>query len=363
MELNENQVQNPLCKAHMTQTDIKEFTRDHLASWLQEHDIRSFRAGQIFKWIYLRNADNFEEMTDLGKEMRELLSGHFTNNRLEKVKVEISGDGTRKYLFQLEDKKFIESVLICEKNRFTLCISTQVGCAQGCEFCLTAKRGLERNLTAGEIIAQIRDVQKDLCGCEYPSNLVFMGMGEPLANYDNVIRAMQIITDTDYGLKFSTRRVTLSTVGLVPKIPQFGKDTKVNLAISLNATDNETRSMLMPINRAFPIERLLEACREYPLAPRRKITFEYILIRGINDSLENASRLAKLLRPIPSKINLIPFNEHEGSEFKRPEDSVVLRFQENLHNDGYSAIVRHSKGQDISAACGQLGAKHMAENG
>lgn len=341
----------------MIKKDIKELNRNQLSDWLKIHHIRSFRSGQIFKWIYLRNADSFEMMSDLGKDLRKYLSDHFSIKRLEKVNTEISKDGSQKYLFRLEDGKFIESVLIQEKNHYTICISTQVGCAQGCRFCLTAKGGFERNLTTGEIISQIRDIRKDVCINEHPTNLVFMGMGEPLANYENVINAIHIITDTDYGLKFSTRRVTLSTSGLVPKLSDLGKDTKINLAVSLNATNNKTRNMIMPINRKYPIEELLQACQKYPLPPRRKITFEYILIKNINDSSEDADRLAKILRPIKAKINLIPFNEHEGSDFKHPDDADILRFQKKLNSYGYSAIIRYSKGQDISAACGQLGAK------
>jgi 23S rRNA (adenine2503-C2)-methyltransferase len=339
----------------MKTNDIKELTRDQLILWLEERKIRSFRAVQIFRWIYLRNADSFEMMTDLGKEIRDLLLNNFTINRLDITKKQESNDGTKKYLFKLEDGKFVESVLIREKSHFTLCISSQVGCAQGCSFCLTAKGGFSRNLTTGEIISQIRDIQKDMNESDNLSNLVLMGMGEPLANYDNLVNALNIITDTDFGLKFSTRRVTLSTAGLVPKFADLGKDTNVNLAVSLNATDNKTRNMLMPINRKYPIEELLEACRLYPLKPRCKITFEYILIKGINDSPEDAKRLAKLLKPIKAKINLIPFNEHSKSDLTSPDSSVVLRFQKDLNKYGYSAIIRYSKGQDISAACGQLG--------
>ncbi len=338
--------------------DIKDYSVDQLILWLQDHGIKPYRAAQILKWTYLHQADTFEIMTDISKKIRPLLSTHFSIKRLEKVDVEISGDGSRKYLFRLEDGKHSEAVLIPEKNRHTLCISTQVGCAQGCRFCLTAKGGFVRDLTMGEIIAQIRDIQNDLQNNPIDSkpliNIVLMGMGEPLANYNNVIKAIDIITNSDFGLKFSNRRVTLSTAGLVPKLSDLGRDTKINLAISLNATDNRTRSMLMPVNRRYPIEQLLDACKNYPLAPRRKITFEYILIKGINDSVEDANRLVKLLRPIKSKINLIPFNEHNGSDFKRPEESVIHQFQEILHQNNYTAIIRHSKGQDISAACGQL---------
>lgn len=342
----------------MDKNDIKELTRDDLVLWLEQNGIRPFHAGQIFKWIYLRNVNGFEEMTDLSKSLRKLLSANFSIHRLRRAADELSADGSKKYLFKLVDGHHIESVLIQEKNHYTMCISTQVGCAQGCRFCMTASGGFKRNLTTGEIIAQIRDIQADLSYMERPSNVVLMGMGEPLANYENVINALKIMTDTDFGLKFSSRRVTLSTVGIVPRFQDLGRDTPINIAVSLNATDNETRSMLMPINRKYPIEVLLEACRNYPLAPRRKITFEYILIKGINDTTKDAKRLATLLRPLKAKINLIPFNEHENSDFKCPDDDKILEFQNLLHNYGYSAIIRYSKGRDISAACGQLGARN-----
>jgi 23S rRNA (adenine2503-C2)-methyltransferase len=227
----------------------------------------------------------------------------------------------------------------------------------GCRFCLTAAGGFVRHLTAGEIVSQVRDIKKYI-GSQPLSNIVLMGMGEPLANYENVVQAIHILTDRDFGLEFSTRRVTLSTAGLVPELERLGEDVKVNLAVSLNATDNDTRSRLMPINRKYPMEMLLEACRQYPLPPRKRITFEYILIRDVNDSPEDARRLTKLLRPIRAKINLIPFNEHTESPFRRPDEKTVLAFQEILVQQHYTAIIRNSKGQDISAACGQLRATH-----
>jgi 23S rRNA (adenine2503-C2)-methyltransferase len=336
-------------------TDIKELTKDQLVLWLQSKGLESYRAAQILKWIYLRQTDTFDTMTDVGKEIRKLLSRNFYIARLEKAQIETSQDGSKKYLFKLSDGKHIESVLIPERNHYTLCISTQVGCAQGCRFCLTARGGWVRNLTRAEIVAQVRDVSNCLDGPKRLTNIVFMGMGEPLANYHNVVSAIHTITDNKYGLGFSSRRVTLSTAGLVPKLSDLARDTSVNLAISLNAADNETRNLLMPINRKYPLEKLLDACAGYPLLPRRRITFEYILIKGINDSIKDAKRLVKLLRPIRAKINLIPFNEYEGSEFNRPEESAILNFKEILNKNNYTAIIRYSKGQDISAACGQLG--------
>jgi len=338
-------------------TDIKELTGEQLASWLEDRDIENYRAGQILKWIYNREADTFDIMTNLGKEIRKLLSLNFTINRLDIIQIERSQDGSRKYLFRLEDGNHIESVLIPEKDHYTLCISSQVGCAQGCRFCLTAKGGFVRNLSKSEIVAQVRDILKDQISSKRITNIVFMGMGEPLANLQNVIKAIHTITEADFGLGFSSRRFTVSTAGLVSKLSALGNETRVNLAVSLNATDNKTRDFLMPVNKKYPIEELLDACRRYNLRPGSKITFEYILIKGINDSAENANQLAELLKEIRSKINLIPFNEHEGSDFKRPEESVISNFREILVKKGCTTMVRRSKGEDISAACGQLSAK------
>ena len=339
---------------------ILDFSREQLSVWLSDRGEAAYRADQIFKWIYLRQADNFEVMTDLGKDFREQLSQIFTIDRLKVNQVETSRDGTRKYLFELADKNLIESVLIPEKDHYTLCISSQVGCVQDCQFCLTAKGGFARNLTAGEIIAQIRDIRHVLPEPKSLTNIVFMGMGEPLANYKNLVNAINVITDNHTGLRFAHRRVTVSTAGLVPKLAALGRDTRVNLAVSLNATDNRTRSLIMPINRKYPIEKLLEACRMYPLPPGRKITFEYILINEVNDSRQDAVRLAKLLRPIRAKINLIPFNPHPGSQYKRSEDQEIKDFQDFLIGNNYTVMIRQSKGQDISAACGQLRAGGMA---
>lgn len=347
--------------ADKNKTDIKELSPEQLASWLKENEIEPYRSAQILKWIYLKQADSFDIMTDLSKEVRKLLSLTFSLKRLEKVTVKKSQDGSKKYLFRLQDGNHIESVLIPEKDHYTLCISSQVGCAQGCSFCLTAKEGFTRNLSKDEIVSQVRDIKKDYAGPKPMTNIVFMGMGEPLANYKNVIGAVNTILNKSFGLGFSSRKVTISTAGLVQKLLELGHETTANLAVSLNATENETRSMLMPINKKYPIEKLLDACRQYHLKPRKRITFEYILLKGINDSTKDANRLVKLLRPVKAKINLIPFNEYEGSIFKRPEESVVNRFLEILHRYGYTATIRLSKGQDICAACGQLRAKIGAD--
>ncbi|MBU1169810.1 MAG: 23S rRNA (adenine(2503)-C(2))-methyltransferase RlmN [Proteobacteria bacterium] len=350
----------------MEKKDIKEISQKKLADWLQENGEKPYRAGQVFKWLYLRQTDSFDEMTDLSKNTREILKNNFSIHRLEKSNTEISSDGTIKYLFRLEDGEYTECVLIPGKNRYTLCISSQVGCAQGCRFCLTARGGFKRNLTSGEIVSQIRDILHDIPKKEGEpdtaksfQNIVFMGMGEPLANFSNVSDALEIIMDSDYGLKFSSRKITLSTCGLVERFNDLGDRFGVNLAVSLNATDNETRTSLMPVNRIYPIEKLIDACARFPMTKREKITFEYILIKGINDSEKNALDLAKLLAPVKAKINLIPFNEFEGCEFKTPDEETILNFLSILHDKGYTAIVRKSMGKDISAACGQLRANQI----
>jgi 23S rRNA (adenine2503-C2)-methyltransferase len=343
-------------------TDIKELSISQLEAWLSDRGFQPYRAAQIQKWIYLRQMDDFSQMSDIGKPLRTLLSEHFTIERLNPEKVDVSSDGSRKYLFVLPDGNRIETVWMPEKDHSTICISSQVGCAQGCRFCLTGKRGLVRNLTAGEIIAQVRDVQTLVEKPEKLTNIVLMGMGEPLANYDAVVQAIRVLTDAAHGMGFSTRKITLSTAGLAPRIPDLGTDVTVNLAVSLNAADNETRSRLMPINRKYSIETLLDACRRYALRPRRRITFEYILMDGINDSLADAAKLVKLLHGIRSKINLIPFNEHPGCEWKRPKSEAVLRFQEYLTSRNLTAMIRISKGQDILAACGQLRAISEADS-
>ena len=338
-------------------TDILELTREQLISWLAERKIEKYRADQIQKWVYLRQADNFESMTDISKDIRTLLSQHFVIGRLEAEQIETSRDGSRKYLFKLKDGRYVESVLIPEREHYTLCVSSQVGCAQDCLFCLTATGGFERNLTRGEIIAQVRDIKNELDDPMRLTNIVFMGMGEPLANYKNLVSAIGVITDTDGGLRLASRRVTVSTAGLVHRLADLGRDTRVNLAVSLNAADNDTRNRLMPINRTYPLEKLLAACCRYPSAPSRRITFEYILIKGVNDSEKDARRLAKLLQPIRCKINLIPYNPHEGCDFERPSEEVIQAFYDILFDKNYTVIIRRSKGQDISAACGQLKAR------
>lgn len=346
----------------MPQQEIKNFSITELESFLKEKNIASFRAKQIFKWVYLKQTDSFEDMTDLSKDFRKQAQTLFVNKRLEIKKISHSKkDDSKKFLFCLEDNIYIESVLIPEKDHFTLCISTQAGCRQNCKFCMTAKGGLKRNLSTSEIVSQIRDIQKYLIDLKENepkrlSNIVFMGMGEPLDNYDNVLRSIKIITDQDFGLKISRRRVTVSTSGLIPQIEKLGKDTAIALAVSLNAVNDELRSELMPVNKRYPLKELLLTLKNYPLPKREKITFEYILIKNINDSLEDAKKLASLLKGIKAKINLIPFNPHPGVDFERPDRNTIEKFGKILLDKGYTVIVRWSKGDDIGAACGQLSA-------
>ena len=334
--------------------NILNMTCDELAGWFEGRGIQAYRAGQVMKWIHSHQVDAFEEMTNLSKAHRALLTEHFDIRRLQIENVAVSSDGSRKYLFRLSDGNLMESVLMPERGHNTLCVSSQVGCAQGCLFCLTGSGGLERNLKLAEIISQIRDIQNEDNQSQPLTNLVFMGMGEPLANYRNLRSALEILTNNQYGYRFANRRITVSTAGLVPKIKALGDDTRVNLAISLNAADDATRDRLMPINRKYPIEKLLEACRDFPLRGGRRITFEYVLLKDVNDSADDADCLAKLLRPIKAKINLIPFNSHPGCPYQRPPEDTILRFQKILIDKSYTVMIRRSKGQDISAACGQL---------
>ncbi len=333
--------------------DLKNLSPDALIAFLEGMGKEKFRAVQIMRWIYQRHVSDFSEMTDLAKDFREDLARRATVTTFTEDVVEVSSDGTRKFLFRLQDGKSVETVLIpMDNNRSTLCISTQVGCAMKCSFCLTGTFGLERNLTTSEIVNQVCAVRKH----HSVNNIVLMGMGEPLHNLDNVVNALEILyapTGFDYG----QRKITLSTSGLIPEMHELGKRIKVGLAVSLNATTDDIRDELMPINRRYPLAELMKACRQYPLSPSQRITFEYILIRGVNDSQADAKRLIKLLHGIKAKVNLIPFNEHAGSEYKSPDETSIRAFQTYLLDRQIVAIRRAGKGQDISAACGQLKGK------
>jgi len=346
-------------------TSIKRLTFDELKTKLGTMGLKGYRAGQITSWIYQHYAVSFEAMTNIAKAERDLLAAAFSLTAPPLLQAERSSDGTPKFLFKLADGHTIESVLIPDDDRQTLCISSQVGCQQACRFCLTGQGGFTRNLVFSEIVDQVLSVSRILRdeGAGGITNIVLMGMGEPLANLDEVIKAIRVIT-SDRALGFSGRRLTLSTDGLVPEMDALGRaDVKVNLAVSLNATTDETRDRIMPVNRRYPLKDLLAACRRFPLDPRRRITFEYVLLRGVNDSEDDALRLTRLLRGIRCKVNLIPFNPFPGSEFKRPEDAAVKRFQKILQDHHYTALVRESRGRDISAACGQLRERAATEDG
>lgn len=324
-----------------------------LNGWASSLGFEPFRARQIFRWLCRSDVTSFDQMTNLQKELRQRLSGLSYISSLHPKKIERAQDGTRKFLFALSDGNHIESVLIPERGHHTLCLSSQVGCAMGCRFCLTGRGGFKRNLKTSEIVNQVLAVQGALLPGEKLTNLVFMGMGEPLANYENIIKSLQILV-ADEGCGFSSRKVTVSTCGLIPQMEKLGRAITVNLAISLHAPDNETRSFLMPVNRTYPLEALIDACRRFPLPQRRMITFEYLLISGINDFPKQARALARLLRDVRAKINLIPFNTYPGSEFNPSPPENILAFQQILVKSHYTAIIRQSKGAGISAACGQL---------
>ncbi|MBN2654697.1 MAG: 23S rRNA (adenine(2503)-C(2))-methyltransferase RlmN [Nitrospirae bacterium] len=339
----------------MQKTDLFSLTEQQLNAFIDAEGLPAYRARQIIKWIYEKHACSIEEITEFSKDLRRSLSEKAYISCLELADQQISIDGTRKFLFKLQDGETIESVLIPDEERLTLCISSQVGCAMSCGFCVTGSIGIKRDLLAYEICGQVIGASR-IIHPQKITNIVLMGMGEPLANFENVVEALWRITGL---MQFSPRRITLSTSGIVPKIAALAQSAPmVNLAISLNATTDQVRDMIMPVNRTYPLKALLDACRRFPLPPRRRITFEYVMLKGVNDSDADAARLIKLLRGIPSKINLIPFNEFEGAKYRRPDDARVQEFQEMLSSAGMTAIVRKSKGQDILAACGQLKAKY-----
>jgi len=313
----------------------------------------AYRAKQFRQWLFKGLVTCFKEMTNVSKDLRAQLEGKARIDHLSLEKKQVSKDRTTKFLFRLEDGHLIESVLIPERGHFTLCLSSQAGCAMGCRFCLTARQGLKRNLTAAEIVDQVIHVKRSMSDPDRLTNIVFMGMGEPLANYEAVVRALGNLISEE-GMNFSHRTVTLSTCGLVPQIQRLGKEIRVNLAVSLNASDDETRTSLMPVNRKYPLKSLIGALKEFPLPNRRMITFEYVLVGGVNDRDEDARRLAALLKGLRAKINLIPLNPHPEVDLAPPAAERVLRFQEILIEHRFTAMIRKSKGQDISAACGQL---------
>jgi 23S rRNA (adenine2503-C2)-methyltransferase len=334
---------------------------------------RRMRSGQIWRWVYNRGVGSFDAMTDVAKDLRSRLARHFTIERPEIVTEQLSTDGTRKWLLRLGPdadgrRHEIETVYIPEEDRGTLCISSQVGCTLTCSFCHTGTQRLVRNLTAGEIVGQIMLARDRLgewpyqlesnpnppLGGRFITNVVLMGMGEPLYNFDNVKTAMLIASDGE-GISLSRRRITLSTSGVAPEIVRAGTEIGTMLAISLHATTDEIRDKLVPLNRKYPIAHLLEACRNYPgLSNARRITFEYVMLKGVNDGVEDAKRLVKLLKHIPAKVNLIPFNPWPGTSYECSDWDTIERFAEILNRAGYASPVRTPRGRDIMAACGQL---------
>ncbi len=332
--------------------DLKEFTLTELEQAVADWGQPRFRARQVLKWLY-KGVGDFDLMTDIARPFRQELAGKARISSLRLDQRQESADGCSKFLWALEDGNLVESVLIPEEGHYTLCLSTQVGCAQGCRFCLTARKGLIRNLKTSEIINQIMAV-RDLLPAGRPlTNLVFMGMGEPLANFPALVRALTIIA-APWGLNFSPRRLTVSTVGLAPFIPRLGLEARANLTVSLNAPDDETRSRIMAVNRRYPIAELLAACRAFPRPQHRRITFAYVLLAGINDAPDQARQLARLLKGFRAKINLIPFNPHPKLPFAPPPLAGILTFQEILREANYTVFIRESRGQEIGAACGQL---------
>jgi len=341
--------------------DIKNFAQDGLIDFVERLGQPAFRGRQLMSWIYKPGITDFSQMTDLAKKFREVLSQNCYISSFSDPVLERSSDGCVKFGFTLPDGHMIEAVLIPEVDRNTLCVSSQVGCAMKCTFCLTGTMGFVRNLNPSEIVNQVcaardfllNEPEEDLLGPREVTNIVFMGMGEPLNNLENLLTSVSILTEQK-GLDFTGRRITVSTCGIVPKMHSLGEKSAVNLAVSLHAIDDKTRDLLMPINKRYPIAQLLEACRTYPMPKRRRIMFEYTLLKGINDSDDEAEELARRLKKIPCKINLLSYNECDGLIYKSPSRDRILAFQDILRKHHYSVFIRTSRGADISAACGQL---------
>jgi 23S rRNA (adenine2503-C2)-methyltransferase len=320
-----------------------------------------FHARQIYQWIHKRGVTDFELMSDISRDLRARLAARFTVATPQVIRKEESADGTTKLLLRLGDGKQIESVCIPENSsgtrdaqRLTFCLSTQVGCAMRCAFCLTGRMGIDRNLTAGEIVGQVRVLCRELDALDSRFTIVLMGMGEPLHNYDETMKALRMLAD-EHGLAVSPRRVTLSTVGVLPALERLATEPLMpNLAISLHSTTEAQRDLLVPINRKYGIEELLDACRRFPLKRRERITFEYVMLAGVNDTPGDAGRLVRLLHGIKAKVNLLPLNEAAGIPFTRPSDAAVNQFAKILADRGITVSVRKSRGRDIRAACGQL---------
>jgi 23S rRNA (adenine2503-C2)-methyltransferase len=334
--------------------DLAQFDRRELEAALEARGHRRFHARQIFGWVYRLGVTDVSAMTDLSRDLRSLLAEEFTISTPAVSHRDRSLDGTEKFLLRLADGRAVESVFIPDTPSMTFCISTQVGCAMACAFCLTGKMGLVRNLTAGEIVGQVRVLADALHMRDAPFNIVLMGMGEPLHNYDATMKALRILAD-EHGFNMSSRRITLSTVGVLPALEKLAREPIMpNLAISLHAPTDVQRGELVPINRKYGIADIIAVCRRFPLKRRHRITFEYVLLAGVNDRPEDARRLARLLAGVKSKVNLIPLNAAPGIPFARPSDEAVNRFARILADHHVIVSVRKSRGRDIRAACGQL---------
>jgi len=339
--------------------NVKGLELSELEALILEWGQPKFRARQLMLWLYHRRSPNFDEMTDISKAFRaELKERMFISQPKLVAKTCSASHDTVKYLFELKDGSRIESVLMYDRNRVTVCLSTQVGCGLGCAFCATGTIGLIRNLTAAEIIDQLMFIEADSGGGKQATNVVLMGMGEPFANYRQTMKALRLMTASE-GLMVAQRKITVSTSGLVPQMRKFADEgLKIGLAVSFNATADAVRDKLMPINKKYPLSEVLEAAREWAVKIKRRVTIEYVLIRDINDSVGDARRLCKMLRHIPSKLNLIVFNEVEGLDFKSPTPEKVEKFRQIMASAHYVAPIRASKGNDITAACGQLRAQY-----
>jgi len=334
--------------------NLLDYDRKGLAAFFVALGEKPFRATQILKWIYQEGVEDFDLMTDLSKSLRAYLNENYYLATPEIVIEQIASDGTRKWALQTSCGNRIETVFIPEEGRGTLCVSSQIGCALACTFCSTAQQGFNRNLTTAEIIGQVIVAQKRLGTTKRITNVVMMGMGEPLLNFDNVVAAMNLMMD-DFTFGLSKRRVTISTSGVVPAMYRLTQACDVSLAVSLHAVTDELRDELVPINKKYPLKELMEACRDNAkLSPRRTVTFEYVMLEGVNDSMQDAKGLIKLLKTVPSKLNLIPFNPFPNNNYRCSSSETIHRFKTLLNDAGIITTVRKTRGEDIDAACGQL---------
>ena len=338
---------------------IYDYDLNDLIAYVESIGLKKFKAKQIYKWLYKKRVTSFDAMTDLSKDLISQLKEEFVIDASELVTKQISSDGTVKFLFKFEDDSLVESVLMSFDYGYSACISTQVGCNMGCTFCASGLLKKVRNLTSGEILNQVVNIQRylDQTG-ERLANIVVMGTGEPFDNYDNLMKALSIVNDAE-GLEIGARHITISTCGLVPMIKRFAQErTQYNLAVSLHASNNELRSRLMPVNRAYPLDELMDALREYSSINNRRLTFEYLLLDGINDKKTNADELRDLLHGMNAYVNLIPYNEVKENDYKTSGEKKALAFYDMLKKRGIAVTIRQKKGDDIDAACGQLRAKY-----